>query len=317
MDDAECSNAQHSAALFGFIAFLSAGPVIGSAGVGILLRIRTTISRREEATLHILDPGRAILVAPDNIATVKAILNIYAPNDHRGQFFTAVHSALQGVYETSDAPADFLVGGDFNCVPSIQLDYAPCNLGASPYDNRGSEELQDLIFDLGLGDLFRILNPGKRCFTWGLISPAFSKVRLDRWYTPLLSSHQHGCGIDGTTWISDHVGVYLTITPLDHRRFGSTTSKKRVDIKVLHSPEVHSQLSNIILKFFPYDPVVTEESTDLPPLGANRMTSPQIIGDWGRFKAEISATLRSATKAKKERMSAASEQLEPAKAELE
>ena len=175
LDDSEAFGAQNTAALYGFIAHFSADPSGGpTAGVGVLLRIQTTIQRREEAVLTILDPGRAIFIYIKSLPAAQAIINIYAPNSHRDQFFATVHSALRDKSQDTPIPDECILAGDFNCVPSTQLDYSPARGQSNAYDNNGADELLELTLDLGLGDLFRNTNPSTRIFTWGFTSPSFS-----------------------------------------------------------------------------------------------------------------------------------------------
>ena len=73
------------------------------------------------------------------------------------------------------------VGGDFNCVDSIELDTL-CHSDTSS-SLEGSIELKNSMTDFGLIDSFRHLNPRTKHFTW-FGHQATQASRLDRVFVP-------------------------------------------------------------------------------------------------------------------------------------
>ena len=74
-----------------------------------------------------------------------------------------------------------IVGGDFNCVDSIELDTYRHSESSSSLE--GAKKLKSSMSDFGLSDSFRYLNPRTKNFTW-FGHQATLASRLDRVFVP-------------------------------------------------------------------------------------------------------------------------------------
>ena len=100
---------------------------------------------------------------------------IYAPNDPRGrsEFFS-------GLWRHTFPGILLFLGGDFNCIDSLELDKAG---GDSLFGDKGSVELKDFADSLSLCDVFRVKLPRRKLFTRHIKSNT-NMSRIDRIYAP-------------------------------------------------------------------------------------------------------------------------------------
>ena len=123
------------------------------------------------------------------------IMCIYAPNDPRGrsEFFSDLwrHTFL-GI--------PLFLGGDFNCIESLELDRAGGEYRAG---DKGSVELKDFADSLSLCDVFRVKFPKRKLFTRYKKSDT-NMSRIDRIYAPKsMISDPFGYTFDPCSY-SDH-----------------------------------------------------------------------------------------------------------------
>ena len=100
---------------------------------------------------------------------------IYAPNDPRGRskFFS-------GLWRHTFPGISLFLGGDFNCIDSLELDKA----GGDPLvGDKGSVELRGFADSLSLCDVFRVKFPRRKLFTRDNKSNT-NMSRIDRIYAP-------------------------------------------------------------------------------------------------------------------------------------
>ena len=127
-----------------------------SAGTAILINkgFTGTVS-----PFHISDDGRLVALDIDYGGSQLRVVSIYAPNisSDRKFFFSRLSDHLS-------VSRNNIVGGDFNCVDSIELDTFRHSESSSSLE--GSKELKSSMSDFGLTDSFRYLNPRTKNFTW-------------------------------------------------------------------------------------------------------------------------------------------------------
>ena len=247
LDDNHAFSAAHSAALYGFVAFFSADPSGGpTGGVANLYRSATFSERYEDYQHFVITPGRAMVTLATSFPPV---INVHAPNERRPEFFDQLRQSLLHLSHSEELDLqESFMGGDFNCVPNTRDDYRAANHHAEEgYDNSGAVQLLLVVQLLDLYDVYRATYPEGHLYTWGLDSRLRPKVRLDRWYTPNLNDIQISPGQDATTWISDHIGVTLSLTPLKTKKWGREVAKRRVDIKIIHAPDVKQGIQESFL----------------------------------------------------------------------
>ena len=104
------------------------------------------------------------------------IMNIYAPTrpEDRSRFFRTLYQFLTG-------NVNLLIGGDFNCVPDLTRD----KMGGNPQlGDAGIRDLNTLMTNQNLYDIWRTSNPQARVYTWH--NRDFTiQTRLARWYVPV------------------------------------------------------------------------------------------------------------------------------------
>ena len=140
-----------------------------SAGTAILINkgLTGTVS-----PFHISDDGRLVSLDIDYGGSQLRVVSVYAPNiSSDRKFFFARLSDHLSVSRYN------ILGGDFNCVDSIELDTFHHSESSSSLE--GSKELRSSMSDFGLVDSFRYLNPRTKNFTW-FGHQATQASRLDR-----------------------------------------------------------------------------------------------------------------------------------------
>ena len=100
---------------------------------------------------------------------------IYAPIEPRGrsEFFS-------GLWRYTFPGIPLFLGGDFNCIDSLELDKAGGDYQAG---DKGSVELKDFADSLPLCDVFRVKFPKRKLFTRHNKSNT-NMSRIDRIYAP-------------------------------------------------------------------------------------------------------------------------------------
>ena len=129
------------------------------------------------------DNGRMLLLDIEIDKLNMIIVNIYAPTkDNEKDQITFIDMVANFLYDNMDR--NILVGGDFNVCLEPALDKSGGNIvKKSTY----AERICCIKEELNLGDIWRILNPDTRRFTWrSHTRNGFVQTRLDFW---LLSIH--------------------------------------------------------------------------------------------------------------------------------
>lgn len=168
--------------------------------------------------------GRIVIVLAE-IQGLKLILaNIYAPNGDDRTFFTDLEGKLQaaGNYEV-------VLGGDFNLLMDPVLDHSGSAVCRTP---RASLTLQRICKTWGLIDIWRMLNPAGRDYTFfSSMHKTFSRIDFFLVSKSIVSSVT-GCSI-GSIIISDHAWVCLNLIPQSERR---RSYRWRLNSSILQEP---------------------------------------------------------------------------------
>ncbi len=153
--------------------------------------------------------GRMIIILAE-IQSQKLILaTIYAPNLDDPNFFIDLESKLQAAGNHA-----VVLGGDFNLLMDPALDHSGAVLHRVP---KAAVTLQRICKSLGLIDIWRIMNPSGRDYTF--FSPVHKTYsRIDFFLiSKALTSSTMGSDI-GNILISDHAWVGLDLLPQSERR---------------------------------------------------------------------------------------------------
>ena len=107
------------------------------------------------------------------------LLNIYAPNTETEQltFFDKIRSLLEA---KRDKNVHFIIGGDFNMVRNFSKDKRGGQQKSRP---RVVQQIENILEEFSLVDIWRAKNPWLRQYTWAQKVPPVA-CRLDMWLIP-------------------------------------------------------------------------------------------------------------------------------------
>lgn len=114
---------------------------------------------------------RLLIVSLKNGDDDLTIVNVYAPNEPREKirFFNVLQGIL-GKY----ADKKMIMTGDFNCVLNAQIDV----IAGRPHGKSEVEQFNNTVSMLGLHDIWRLLHPEEKEFSWNRFNPFIAR-RLD------------------------------------------------------------------------------------------------------------------------------------------
>ena len=117
------------------------------------------------------DPeGRFIIADIKTSDKIITLANVHAPNKDEPDFFQKVTD-----YLLDFTGEDIILGGDFNLVQDINVD----KKGGNPKTHTKSlRKLREISDNLDLNDIWRVMHPDERRFTWRQRNPEIH-CRLD------------------------------------------------------------------------------------------------------------------------------------------
>lgn len=183
------------------------GNTRNSSGVGILLNPKHNFEVNEH---KIIIEGRLQALSLTLEERTFTVINQYAPNDGKIDFLNTLETYL---IENNDK--SLFIGGDFNLVLNDVLDKKGGNQNAN---KNARAKLNSIIKQNELNDIWRILNPNKREYTWhsNHNPPIFCRLDYFLVTTDLLNSI-HKCKIN-SGFKSDHSIVILEYTHTTEKR---------------------------------------------------------------------------------------------------
>ena len=98
------------------------------------------------------------------------LINVYGPNRDNPEFYQELEHYINEVGYTH-----LILGGDWNLVLDPNMDYHNYKHINNP---KAREQMEDMIIDLGVTDIWRDLNPDMKRFTWRRNTP-LQQSRLD------------------------------------------------------------------------------------------------------------------------------------------
>lgn len=172
-----------------------------SRGVAIL------IHKKLQFTLEEIikdDEGRFVIISGFLFGERILIGSIYGPNAFEPSFFSRLLAAA-----SSHLTPFTLFRGDFNCVQDASVDQSPSK---PAFTSKKAARLKELGADLGLFDVWRIINPTAKDFTF-YSHPHQSLSRIDYFLVSReVVDRVKACSI-GICTLSDHNPVFMTISP--------------------------------------------------------------------------------------------------------
>ncbi|KAL2085077.1 hypothetical protein ACEWY4_018397 [Coilia grayii] len=173
-----------------------------SRGVAILVHKHLQFKCNK---LYADDQGRVVILLSEIEGRPYIFVNLYAPNLDEPSFFGNLECKITEIQNGRDYP--IIIGGDFNQVFDMYLDRScPSN----SKQRRSVEILNNICKDLGLVDIWRLLNPSGRDYTF-YSSNHLVYTRIDYFLiSHSLIPYATSCAI-GSILVSDHAEVSLYI----------------------------------------------------------------------------------------------------------
>lgn len=171
-----------------------------SAGVGILFRSNVPVK---------LISYKEIIIGRIQMAEVEindqrySLFNIYGPNDDDPTFFNKLNDEI-----TDLQGKNVILGGDFNVVFNIKRDKEGGRGDTKP---KQRQAIQDMLDEHELTDVWRVMNPDQKVFTWHSNSRPRVSCRLDYIIVSgnLLNNIRKAKIIP--SFLSDHSLVYVNL----------------------------------------------------------------------------------------------------------
>lgn len=175
-----------------------------SASKGVTILVHKHLQFRNQK-LYTDEQGRLIIMLAEIGGQPYILVNIYAPNVDDPSFFGHLECKIIEIRNGQDYP--IVVGGDFNQIFDMVLDRSrPSNLK----QRKSVDILINICKDMGLVDIWRLLNPKGRDYTF---YSANHKVytRIDYFLiSHSLIPYIVTCSI-GSILVSDHADISLSI----------------------------------------------------------------------------------------------------------
>ena len=154
--------------------------------------------------------GRYVLCQLEIQGETFVCLNIYAPNTmHEKQpFFSKLMNTLQNLNVSSSDK--IIIAGDWNSIQDVEFDKKGGNVNAG---ETVTESMNDLVNFMELADIWRVINPTTKRFTFRQKKPLIQS-RLDYFYiSHELQDYVYRADIIPSIW-SDHSGILIEIKHL-------------------------------------------------------------------------------------------------------
>ena len=212
---------------------------------GVLVLINEQL-QYEINNIVIDDEGRYILLEMTIQESPFLLLNLYAPTKLNEQivFFQEILSAVQSA--NFDTECRVVIGGDYNVHFDADLD----NSGSQIETISTVKNIQDIMLEYNLIDIWRLRNPDKRQFTWRKRNPIIQR-RIDFW----LISDDLQDDVKKAEIIpaikTDHSAISLSVNSLKDQPFGPSYWKFNSSLLEDHNyiQLIHSEYPKWINEF--------------------------------------------------------------------
>jgi exonuclease III len=202
-----------------------------SRGVAILLNNNFEFQVKKV----VKDPGgNYILILIKMINKEFLICNVYGPNRDDPDFYIKLKDKI-----TEIGPDSLILGGDWNLVLNFELDYHNYRHNNNV---KAQEQVDQMMIELDLTDIWRDLNPEIKRYTWRRNNP-FQQSRLDFFLiSDLLSSEVHDADIL-PGYRTDHSIILLSLGKvIERKRF----SLWKFNASLLKDKEYLEEINNVI-----------------------------------------------------------------------
>ena len=207
------------------------------------------------------------------------LVNIYAPNTSTQQttFFRKLSYLINS--DERYEQCKILLGGDFN----VSLDPSKHCSGGNPVLKDSVKELEEILIENDLIEIWRIQNPDCKTFTWRQKTPLIQR-RLDYWFIPE-SLQDDVAKIKIVSAVrTDHSAVVIEINSLDTQNHGPSFWKT----------------NNSLLE----DPIYVQLIRESVPVWLSEInfcTDHRIVWDWIKYNIRRESISYSKQKAREKR----------------
>ena len=173
--------------------------LISRKGKGVIQNIK----------LHHDTDGRNLICECTINETSYVFCNVYGPNTDDPAFWINIAKKLDGL-----AADNIIIGGDFNHITDPNMD----SKGRLPTHPKSIDCIKQIMQDIDMVDIWRIINPDSRIYTWKKLKPPPTFSHLDKFLiNPDLMTSIENCTIN-TVLFTDHSSVKLVIRQDDFIR---------------------------------------------------------------------------------------------------
>jgi len=192
---------------------------------GVMILLKNGLDCEVEEKHADLD-GRYIILKASVQDVSFMLINIYAPNQESQQirFYKDLFQLLQNEGIHNDCK--IIMGGDFNIIMQTSLDKQGGNIALK---EKSLEQVDKIMSDLDLQDIWRVKNPDRKRYTWRQNRPRI-QCRLDYW---IISDQLHD-SVDNVDILpsirSDHSAIYLKLKTTEGDQRGKGYWKLNVSL---------------------------------------------------------------------------------------
>ena len=190
------------------------GDIVFSNGTNNARGVMILFKSKLNYTIHQMhkdNMGRLIIMKIEYENKQFNIVNLYAPNFEilKRDFYRTLFYQMTNSINTDDI-RNIIIGGDFNLIFNKLMDRKGGNFSETNIYRETIDIIDQLISQHNLVDIWRLLNPSTKRYTWRQRNPAIHS-RLDIW---LISDHLTDC-VKQTSILpsirSDHSAITLSL----------------------------------------------------------------------------------------------------------
>ena len=185
--------------------------------------------------------GNYIMLLIESFEKDFLLVNVYGPNRDNPDFYINLKEQIQNL-----GIENVIIGGDFNLVLDAAKDYHNYKHVNNP---KAKEEVENMIEDLELNDIWRELNPDSLRYTWRRVNP-LQQARLDFFLIsdPIVTYVDY---VDiECSYRSDHSSILLKLKLNEntkHKTFWKFNASLLKD--KLYADEINSEIRNIVQEY--------------------------------------------------------------------
>lgn len=207
---------------------------------GVAILIKKNLDFKVHASFS-HEGGRWVVLDANMEGQRITLANIYAPNITSPDFFHEVCEVIRKI-----GNGNIIIGGDFNLVGDTLLDKSSQSRTIS---NKGSLAIDILLDELGLVDIWRVLHPQEREYTF-YSHPHSTYSRIDYFLISNALVNQVADSMIGNIVLSDHAPVELVVSSMED---GQQSVRWRFNNSMLNSEASCAYIKIIFSEFWQFN----------------------------------------------------------------